>query len=95
MRLLRLRRFVIRLSLIGKGLTIEFINKRGETIKYNHDAVYYAHKERFDWWQGSWWEEDIYTGSNCMPLFLLTTEFVDKECSCWSCCRDKELMKQV
>ena len=43
-----LKRFVIRKSLIGKDVTIEFTNKKGEKVKYNHDAVYTKHKERFN-----------------------------------------------
>ena len=42
------KRFVIRKSLIGKDITIEFVNKKGETVKYNHDNVYNKHKERFE-----------------------------------------------
>ena len=43
-----LKRFVIRKSLIGKDITITFTNKKGETVKYNHDEVYNKHKERFE-----------------------------------------------
>ena len=43
-----LKRFVIRKSLIGKDVTIEFTNKKGEKVKYNHDEVYNTHKERFE-----------------------------------------------
>ena len=43
-----LKRFVIRKSLIGKNEVITFTNKKGETVKYNHDNVYNTHKERFD-----------------------------------------------
>ena len=39
-------RFVIRKSLIGKGIIIEFVNKKGENVKYNHDDVYNTHKDR-------------------------------------------------
>ena len=34
------KRFVIRKSLIGKNQVITFTNKKGETIKYNHDVAY-------------------------------------------------------
>ena len=34
------KRFVISNSLLGKNLTIEFTNKKGETFKYNHDKVF-------------------------------------------------------
>ena len=42
------KRFVIRKSLIGKDVTITFVNKKGETVKYSHDDVYNKFKERFD-----------------------------------------------
>ena len=38
-----LKRFVIRKSLIGKDVVITFTNKKCETVKYNHDAVYNKH----------------------------------------------------
>ena len=43
-----LKRFVIRKSLIDKNEVITFTNKKGEVVKYNHDDVYNAHKERFE-----------------------------------------------
>ena len=42
------KRFVIRKSLIGKHTIITFVNKKNETVKYNHDEVYNTHKERFE-----------------------------------------------
>ena len=42
------KRFVIRKSLIGKHTIITFVNKKQETVKYNHDEVYTSHKERFE-----------------------------------------------
>ena len=32
------KRFVIRKSLIGKNTIITFVNKKQETVKYNHDG---------------------------------------------------------
>ena len=45
---MRLNRFVIRKSLIGKDVVIEFTNKKGEVVKDNHDEVYKIHQLRFD-----------------------------------------------
>ena len=42
------KRFVIRKSLIGKHTIITFINKKQESVSYNHDEVYTTHKERLD-----------------------------------------------
>ena len=34
------KRFVVRMSLVGKNQVIEFTNKKGDVVKYNHDKVY-------------------------------------------------------
>ena len=36
------KRFVVRQSLIGKNVTFEFTNKKGDTITYNHDKVFFV-----------------------------------------------------
>ena len=61
-------RFVIRKSLIGKDVTIEFVNKKGETVKYNHDDVYNTHKERFNS-MNCFAKYKSYTNTNCIPAF--------------------------
>ena len=63
-----LKRFVIRKSLIGKDITIEFVNKKGETVKYNHDNVYNTHKDRFDN-MNCFAKYKSYTNTNCMTAF--------------------------
>ena len=63
-----LKRFVIRKSLIGKDVVITFNNKKGETVKYNHDAVYNKHKERFEA-MNCFAKYKSYTNTNCMPAF--------------------------
>ena len=65
---MKLKRFVIRKSLIGKDVTIEFVNKKGETVKYNHDDVYNAHKDRFES-MNCFQKYKSYTNTNCMPAF--------------------------
>ena len=62
------KRFVIRKSLIGKHTIITFVNKKNETVKYNHDEVYSAHKERFDN-MNCFEKYKNYTNSNAMPAF--------------------------
>ena len=42
------KRFVIRKSLIGKHTIITFVNKKQETVTYNHDEVYNTHSEKFN-----------------------------------------------
>ena len=39
-KVLKSKRFVVRLSLVGKNQVIEFTNKKGDTYTYNHDIVY-------------------------------------------------------
>ena len=65
---MKLKRFVIRKSLIGKNIEIEFTNKKGEKVKYNHDAVYNKHKERFES-MNCFAKYKSYTNTNCMPAF--------------------------
>ena len=65
---MKLKRFVIRKSLIGKDITIEFVNKKGDNVKYNHDEVYNTHKERFDS-RNCFAKYKSYTNTNCMPAF--------------------------
>ena len=65
---MKLKRFVIRKSLIGKGITIEFVNKKGNKVKYNHDNVYNTHKERFES-MNCFTKYKSYTNTNCMPAF--------------------------
>ena len=63
-----LKRFVIRKSLIGKDITIEFVNKKGENVKYNHDDVYNKFKERFNS-MNCFAKYKSYTNTNAMPAF--------------------------
>ena len=65
---MKTKRFVIRKSLIGKDVTIEFVNKKGENVKYNHDEVYNTHKERFES-MNCFQKYKNYTNTNCMPAF--------------------------
>ena len=63
-----LKRFVIRKSLIGKDVVITFTNKKGETVKYNHDDVYNTHKDRFES-MNCFAKYKSYTNTNAMPAF--------------------------
>ena len=65
---LKTNRFVIRKSLIGKNTIITFVNKKNETVTYNHDDVYNAHKSRFDA-MNCFAKYKSYTNSNAMPAF--------------------------
>ena len=62
------KRFVIRKSLIGTNTVITFVNKKGDTITYNHDDVYTNNKERFDN-MNCFQKYKSYTSSNNIPTF--------------------------
>ena len=62
------KRFVIRKSLIGKNTVITFVNKKQETVTYNHDEVYNTHKERFEA-MNCFAKYKSYTNSNAIPAF--------------------------
>ena len=70
---MKLKRFVIRKSLIGKGIIIEFVNKKGENVKYNHDDVYNTHKDRFDS-MNCFAKYKSYTNTNNIPTFCRQSE---------------------
>mgnify|MGYP006156418305 FL=1 len=65
---LKTKRFVIRKSLIGKNTVITFVNKKQESVSYNHDEVYTTHKERFDS-MNCFAKYKNYTNTNAMPAF--------------------------
>ena len=62
------KRFVIRKSLIGKNTIITFVNKKNESVSYNHDEVYNKHKARFDA-MNCFAKYKSYTNSNNIPAF--------------------------
>ena len=65
---LETKRFVIRKSLIGKNAVITFVNKKQETVSYNHDEVYTTHKDRFES-MNCFAKYKSYTNSNAIPAF--------------------------
>ena len=65
---LETKRFVIRKSLIGKNTVITFVNKKQETVSYNHDEVYNTHKSRFES-MNCFAKYKSYTNSNAIPAF--------------------------
>ena len=62
------KRFVIRQSLIGTNNIITFVNKKNESVSYNHDAVYNKYKTRFDS-MNCFSKYKSYTNSNNIPAF--------------------------
>ena len=69
------KRFVVRQSLIGKNQTIEFTNKKGDKITYNHDKVFSLMKETLTKLP-CWLKYKSYTATNNIPVVLRGKELV-------------------
>ena len=72
---LKSKRFVVRLSLVGKNQTIEFTNKKGNVVTYNHDKVYSIMKDKLESLD-CFKKYKSYTASNNIPLVLRDKELV-------------------
>ena len=75
MNILKSKRFVVRKSLIGKNQVIEFVNKKGDTITYNHDKVYEVMKSKLESLP-CWTKYKSYTATNNIPLSVRNIELV-------------------
>ena len=74
-KVLKSKRFVVRLSLVGKNQTIEFTNKKGNVVTYNHDKVYSIMKEKLESLE-CFKKYKSYTASNNIPKVLRDKELV-------------------
>ena len=75
METLKSKRFVIRKSLLGSGTLIEFVNKKGDVITYDHDKAYEVMKETLD--NLPCFEKyKSYTATNNIPKAIRGTEAV-------------------
>ena len=72
---LKSKRFVVRLSLVGKNQVIEFTNKKGNTVTYNHDKVYEIMKSKLNTLD-CFKKYKSYTATNNIPLVLRDKELV-------------------
>ena len=72
---LKTKRFVVRKSLIGKNVIFSFTNKKGDTIKYNHDKVYSIMKDKLETLP-CWIKYKSYTATNNIPLVCRNLELV-------------------
>jgi len=70
---MKTKRFVIRKNLIGKGIVVEFQKKDGSVVKYDHDKVYTANKDKFEGME-CFKKYKSYTSTNNLPTFA--REFV-------------------
>lgn len=72
---LKSKRFVVAMSRVGKGQVIEFTNKKGETVKYNHDVVFSIMKDNLEK-LACWAKYKSYTATNNIPVVLRGKELV-------------------
>ena len=72
---LKSKRFVVRKSLVGKNQVIEFTNKKGVTVKYNHDVVFSIMKDNLEK-LACWAKYKSYTATNNIPTILRGKELV-------------------
>ena len=75
MNILKSKRFVVRKSLIGKNQIIEFTNKKGNTVTYNHDIVYNIMKSKLETLP-CWTKYKSYTATNNIPMAVRGVELV-------------------
>ena len=69
MNILKSKRFVVRKSLVGKNQVIEFTNKKGNTVTYNHDKVFAIMKDSLEA-MNCWAKYKSYTATNNIPKVL-------------------------
>ena len=74
-KVLQSKRFVVRMSLIGKDQVIEFTNKKGDVITYNHDKVYEIMKSKLTILP-CWTKYKSYTATNNIPMVCRNKELV-------------------
>ena len=74
-KVLKSKRFVVRMSLVGKNQLIEFTTKKGKTITYNHDKVYEVMKSKLSTLP-CWEKYKSYTASNNIPMSVRNIELV-------------------
>ena len=74
-KVLKSKRFVVRMSLVGQNQVIEFTNKKGDTVTYNHDKVYEIMKEKLTTLP-CWTKYKSYTATNNIPMSVRDIELV-------------------
>jgi hypothetical protein len=72
---LKSKRFVVRMSLVGKNQVIEFTNKKGDTVTYNHDKVYEVMKSKLETLP-CWEKYKSYTATSNIPMSVRNIELV-------------------
>ena len=65
----------MRKSLVGKNVTFDFTNKKGDKITYNHDKVFSIMKDTLTTLP-CWLKYKSYTATNNIPVILRDKELV-------------------
>ena len=60
--------FVVSKGMVGKELIIQFTNKKGDVIKYDHDGVYSLNQEKLESME-CFQKYGNYTNSNNIPTW--------------------------
>ncbi len=74
-KVLNSKRFVVRKSLIGKNQIITFVNKKGDSVTYNHDKVYEIMKSKLETLP-CWTKYKSYTATNNIPQVCRNVEIM-------------------
>ena len=74
-KVLKSKRFVVRMSLVGKNQVIEFTNKKGKTYTYNHDKVFAIMRSKLTTLP-CWEKYKSYTATNNIPMVCRDKELV-------------------
>ena len=69
------KRFVVRQSLIGKGVNIKVVFKNGRQVTYSHDKAFEIMKSTLEA-MDCWAKYKSYTASNNIPKVLRETEAI-------------------
>ena len=72
---LKMKRFVVRKSLIGTNTIITFKNKKGDDVTYNHDKVYEIMKDKLVTLP-CWEKYKSYTCTNNIPVVCRDKDIV-------------------
>tara|TARA_R100001463_G_scaffold85139_1_gene139995 strand:- start:379 stop:609 length:231 start_codon:yes stop_codon:yes gene_type:complete len=72
---LKMKRFVMRKSLVGKNVLITFTNKKGDEVTYNHDKAFAIMKDKLES-MNCWEKYKSYTCTNNIPVVLRDKELV-------------------
>jgi len=72
---LKMKRFVVRKSLIGTNTIITFKNKKGDDVTYNHDKVFEIMKDKLVTLP-CWEKYKSYTCTNNIPVVCRNKEII-------------------